>query len=306
MRSRRGLIALGASAVLALALVAGVAASTRTVRGTGNVCPNGSVNFGVEPYDSGSKFTAAYQSLTTVLAKELNCPVNLIITDNYTDEVEAMKAGKIDVGEFGPLGYIFAHTIADAQPVAVFANENGTPVTYTAGLWVPADSPIQTVAELKGKTVAFSDPASTSGNLMPRYAMIQAGLNPNTDVKIEFAGGHPQSLLALVNGKVDAGEINSQQQAVATAAHQFDPSKFREIWKSAPIQNDPITVHGTLSPTFKAEVKKALLKMTPAELKLVDTELGVNAGPMIAANDAWYNPIRAIVKAEHLDINAIG
>jgi phosphonate transport system substrate-binding protein len=179
-------------------------------------------------------------------------------------------------------------------------------VTYTAALWVPADSTIQDVAGLKGHTVAFSDPGSTSGNLLPRYAMIQAGLNPDKDVKIEYAGGHPQSLLALVNGKVDAGEINSQQQATATAAHQFDASKFRMIWQSAPIQNDPITVRGSLSPAFKAAVTKALLRMTPAELKLVDAELGVASGPMVAAKDSFYNPIRAVVKAEGLQITDIG
>jgi phosphonate transport system substrate-binding protein len=283
-----------AAAVAALATVAALPAAA--ARSVGNVCPNGSVNFGVEPYDSGAKFTAAYQALTTDLSKDLNCPVNLIITDNYTDEVEAMKAGKIDVGEFGPLGYIFAHQIADAQPLAVFATMQHQPVTYTAGLWVPKDSPIMTVA----------DPGSTSGNLMPRYAMIQAGLNPDKDVKIEYAGGHPQSLLALTNGKVDAAEVNSQQQATAEAAHQFDPSQYREIWKSAPIQNDPITVRGTLSPAFKSAVKAALLKMTPSQLKLLDAELGVNSGPMIPATDAMYNPIRAIVKAEHLNISAIG
>jgi len=305
MAFRRVAVAVSASAVLAVALVATLALSAGAASAV-SVCPNGSVNFGVEPYDSGAKFTAAYQSLTTVLSKDLACPVNLIITDNYTDEVEAMKAGKIDVGEFGPLGYIFAHTVADAQPVAVFANKNLTPVTYTAALWVPVGSPITTVAELKGKTVAFSDPGSTSGNLMPRYAMIKAGLNPDKDVKIEFAGGHPQSLLALVNGKVDAAEVNSQQQATATAAHQFDPSKFRAIWRSAPIQNDPITVRGSLSPAFKAAVKKALLKMTPSQLKLLDAELGVSAGPMIAAKDSWYDPIRAIVEAEHLTITDIG
>jgi phosphonate transport system substrate-binding protein len=241
-----------------------------------------------------------------VLSKQLNCPVNLIITDNYTNEIEAMKAGKIDVGEFGPLGYIFAHTIANAQPVAVFADSTGKPVTYTAALWVPASSPIKTVADLKGKTVAFSDPGSTSGNLLPRYAMIKAGLNPDKDVKIAFAGGHPQSLLALTNGKVDAGEINSQQQATATAAKQFDPSKFRVIWRSSPIQNDPITVRGGLSPAFKSAVTTALLKMTPAQLKLLDAELGVGSGPMIAAKDSFYDPIRAVVNAEHLAITAIG
>ena len=305
MSTRRVATTLGASALLALALV-GVIASAASARTTSNVCPNGSVNFGVEPYDAGPKFLAAYQSLTTVMSKSLNCPVNLIITDNYTNEVEAMKAGKIDVGEFGPLGYIFAHTIADAQPVAVFADKSGKPVTYTAALWVPTSSTIMKVADLKGKTVAFSDPGSTSGNLLPRFAIIQAGLNPDKDVKIDFAGGHPQSLLALVNGKVDAGEINSQQQATATAAHQFDASKFRVIWRSAPIQNDPITVRGTLSPAFKAALKSALLKMTPSQLKLLDAELGVGSGPMVATKDSFYDPIRAVVKAEGLAITAIG
>jgi phosphonate transport system substrate-binding protein len=299
-------VVLSASAAVTLTIVAMIAASAGAARSTSNLCPNGSVNFGVEPYDSGAKFTAAYQALTGVLSKDLNCPVNLIITDNYTDEVEAMKAGKIDVGEFGPLGYIFAHTVANAQPIAVFATKNRQPVTYTAALWVPADSTITDVAGLKGHTVAFSDPGSTSGNLLPRYAMIQAGLDPDKDVKIEFAGGHPQSMLALVNGKVDAAEVNSQQQATAEAAHQFDPSKYKKIWTSAPIQNDPITVRGNLSPAFKAAVTKALLKMTPAQLKLVDAELGVTAGPMVAAKDSFYNQIRAVVKAEGLKITDIG
>ena len=306
MRSRRVAAAFGVPALFTLVLVAVIALPAGAARSATNVCPNGSVNFGVEPYDAGAKFTAAYQALTSTLSKSLNCPVNLIITDNYTNEIEAMKAGKIDVGEFGPLGYIFAHTVANAQPVAVFATKDKKPVTYTAALWVPADSSIKTVADLKGHTVAFSDPGSTSGNLLPRYAIIQAGLNPDKDVKIEFAGGHPQSLLALTNDKVDAGEINSQQQATATAAHQFDASKFRMIWQSAPIQNDPITVRGNLSPAFKEAVAKALLKMTPAQLKLLDAELGVDSGPMIAAKDAWYDQIRSVVNAEHLQITNIG
>src|SRR5499427_3805328 len=167
MSFRRAAVALRSSAALAVvAALAAVAVSGAAAgKSVANVCPNGSVNFGVEPYDAGAKFTAAYQSLTSTLSKSLNCPVNLIITDNYTNEIEAMKAGKIDVGEFGPLGYIFAHSIANAQPVAVFADRHGKPVTYTAALWVPTDSQIKSVADLKGKTVAFSDPGSTSGNL---------------------------------------------------------------------------------------------------------------------------------------------
>ena len=125
-------------------------------------------------------------------------------------------------------------------------------------------------------------------------------------MKIEFAGSHTASLLALTNGKVDAGEVNSQQQATATAAGQFDTSKYRVIWRSAPIPNDPITVRGDLPAAFKAAFKKALLKLTPAQLKLVDTELGVDSGPMIPGTDSLFQPIRDVVNAEHLGIKDIG
>jgi phosphonate transport system substrate-binding protein len=299
-------ITLVAAAALVSA-VAVVAAATPALAGKkASVCPGGQIRFGLEPYDAGPKLAAAYKGLVSLLQTKLGCPVKLFIATNYTAEVEAMRAKKLDVGEFGPLGYIFAHALAKAQPVAVFGTKDRKPVTYTAALWVPADSTIKTVADLKGHTLALSDPASTSGNLFPRYAMLKAGLNPDKDVKIQYAGSHTASLLALVNGKVDAGEINSQQQSTATAAKQFDASKFRTIWRSAPIPNDPITVRGDLPSAFRTAFAKALFSLTPADLKTVDAELGVDAGPIIAGSDALYNQIRDLVTLEHIDIKHIG
>jgi len=295
----------------ALALAAAVAGAAVAAAGASaghasSVCPNGQVRFGVEPYDSGPKFQGAYNALVKAVQTNLGCPVKLIVTNNYTAEVEAMRAKQLDVGEFGPLGYIFAHKLANAQPVAVFGTKQHRPVTYTAAIWVPSDSPIKSVKDLKGKTLALSDPASTSGSLFPRYALLTNGINPNKDLKIQYAGGHPQSLLALTNGKVDAAEVNSQQQATAAAAGQFDTSKYRRIWVSAPIPNDPITVRGDLDSAFKTAFANALFKLTPAQLKLVDTELGVDSGPMIAGKDSLYKQIRALVSTEHLGIKDIG
>jgi phosphonate transport system substrate-binding protein len=294
-----------AAVATAAALLA--SASTAAVHAKGaKVCPGGQVRFGLEPYDAGPKLATAYKTLVTLLSKKLGCPVKLYIATNYTAEVEAMRAKKLDVGEFGPLGYIFAHQLAKAQPVAVFGTKDRKPVTYTAALWVPTASTIKTVADLKGHTIAFSDPGSTSGNLFPRYALLKAGLNPDSDVKIEFAGSHTASLLALVNGKVDAGEVNSQQQATASAAGQFDATKFRTIWRSAPIPNDPITVRGDLPAAFRTALAKALFSMTPGQLKPVDTELGVDPGPMIPGSDGLYKQIRDLVAVEHIDIKHIG
>jgi phosphonate transport system substrate-binding protein len=301
---RKIVLAAGAAVVAAAALVGTTPALAG--KSKANVCPGGQIRFGLEPYDAGPKLAAAYKSLISLLQTKLGCPVKLYIATNYTAEVEAMRAKKLDVGEFGPLGYIFAHQLAKAQPVAVFGTKDRKPVTYTAALWVPTSSTIQTVADLKGHTLALSDPASTSGNLFPRYAMLKAGLNPDQDVKIQYAGSHTASLLALVNGKVDAGEVNSQQQATATAAGQFDTTKFRTIWRSKPIPNDPITVRGDLSPTFRSAFTKALFSLTPVQLKLVDAELGVDAGPMIPGSDSLYGQIRDLVALEHIDIKHIG
>ena len=201
--TKTSVFAFGAAAAAAAALFATASPAAVHARGA-NVCPGGQVRFGLEPYDAGPKLAAAYKSLISILQTKLGCPVKLFIATNYTAEVEAMRAKKLDVGEFGPLGYIFAHQLAKAQPVAVFGTKARKPVTYTAALWVPADSTIKTVAELKGHTLALSDPGSTSGNLFPRYAMLKAGLNPDKDVKIQYAGSHTASLLALTNGKVDA------------------------------------------------------------------------------------------------------
>jgi phosphonate transport system substrate-binding protein len=302
---RKIVLAAGA-AVVAVAAFVGATTPALAHKQATNVCPNGQIRFGLEPYDAGPKLAAAYKTLISALQAKLGCPVKLYIATNYTAEVEAMRAKKLDAGEFGPLGYIFAHQLAKAQPVAVFGTKARKPVTYTAALWVPSDSAIHTVAQLKGHTLALSDPASTSGNLFPRFAMLKAGLNPDKDVKIEYAGSHTASLLALVNGKVDAGEVNSQQQATATAAHQFDASKFRTIWRSAPIPNDPITVRDDLSSTFKTAFARALFSLTPAKLAAVDAELGVDAGPIIGGKDALYNQIRQLVALEHIDIKHIG
>jgi phosphonate transport system substrate-binding protein len=280
--------------------------STKTTAGSGSAaCPHNPVNFAVEPYDTGAALEAAYKSLASDLGKGLGCSVNLIISNTYVAEIDAMKAGNVDIGEFGPLGYVLAHSIANAQPVAAFGDTNGNPDTYYAGIWVPKNSPIKTLKELAGKTVALSSPTSTSGGLYPISALIGAGFKCTatscSGVNIKFAGSHPASLLALTHGTVDAAEVNSQQQASATSAHQFNAADYREIWKSTPIINDPITVHGSLSPAFQAKVKSVLLGLTAAQVSTVDKELGTASnGPMVAATDALYNEVRNVANAVHL------
>jgi phosphonate transport system substrate-binding protein len=293
------------------------AAATSSAAGTGSAaaaatsCPHNPVRFAVEPYDTGPALEKAYGSLATDIGQKLGCKVQLIISNSYVAEIEAMRGGNLEMGEFGPLGYILAHKIAGAQPVAAFGDKSGKPDTYTAGIWVKKSSPITSLKQLSGKKVALSSTTSTSGGLYPISALINAGfkctVNACQGLHVIFAGGHPESLLALTHGTVDAAEVNSQQQASATKAGQFKASGYREIWKSTSIINDPITVDGSLPAAFQAKVKQALLGLSAAQTATVDTELGTASnGPMVAANDALYNQVRSVATAVHLSPKDLG
>ncbi|MDQ3402690.1 MAG: phosphate/phosphite/phosphonate ABC transporter substrate-binding protein [Actinomycetota bacterium] len=278
------------TALLAIAIVVSGCGSA-TNAAASPTCPNGEIRFGIEPYEAPAKLTPAYQVLTGALERELNCPVKLQIVQDYSAEVLAMQNGKIELAQFGPLGYVFASTRANAEAVASFGDAEGKLTTYRAGIWVPNASPVQSIGDLAGKSLALSEPGSTSGDALPRYALTKAGLGKDK-VRIDYAGGHPEALLALTNGKVDAAEINTQQLATATAAGSFDASKFREVWRSDPIPNDPITVSGTLDPAFKDAVREALLSLNPDEVAKVGALLDVDPpGPLVPVTQDTYRPL---------------
>src|SRR6516165_480516 len=269
-------------------------------------CPHGTLTFGVEPYDNASVLIPAYQTLSTDLGQQLGCKVNLQIAESYVAEILAMKNGKLDMGEFGPAGFVFASQQANAVPLASFADKNGQLSTYTAGIWVKKGSPITSLKQLAGHTLALSSTGSTSGDWMPRYALMQAGVQ--NQVKTEYAGGHPESLEALLHGKVDAAEINSQTEASAIASHTFNPSQYTEIWKSQPIPNDPISASSTLSPTARAAIKTALLHLQASAFTSGKTSIAdeldftppANGQVMIPVTKATYAQLFSLARALNL------
>jgi phosphonate transport system substrate-binding protein len=292
-----------AAAAATLAAVGAQASASPSDRSAAKVtCPDGGVRFGIEPYEDPAKLTPAYKVLAAALEQNLGCPVKLLIVEDYPAEVLAMRNKKLDIAEFGPLGYVFASQRANAEAVASFADSKGKLTFYRAGIWVPKDSPIHTLADLRGHTLALSEPGSTSGDAFPRYALKQKGID-QSQLKVTYAGGHPEALLALVHGKVDAAEINTQEQASATKEGTFDPSKFRTVWQSGPIPNDPITVRADLPAPFKQAVRQALLKLSPADIAKVGAFLDVDPpGPMVAVGKGTYKQLFDLAAALGLTI----
>ena len=262
--------------------------------------PNGKIAFGIEPFEDPTKLKPAYQVLADALEEKLDCPVELNVLEDYSAEVLAMQNGKLDLGQFGPLGYVFASERAGAEPLASFGLADGKLSAYTAGIWVPKDSPIQSVKDLKGKDLALGSVGSTSGDVLPRYALKQEGIE-DADLKINYAGGHPEAMLALTNGTVDAAQINSQTLATAKSEGTFDESKFRQIWKSEEIPNDPITVRGDAPDEFKKAVEDALLNLETKDVEKVGAFLDVTPpGPLIKVTKETYKPLFDLAETMNL------
>lgn len=288
--------AASAVALLGLGLTAcsGTAEDTASAASGGDsvTCPDGKIRFGILPYEDPEALEPAYQVLGEAL---FDCPVEVTITEDYAAEVLAMENDQLEIAQFGPLGFVFANERADATALVSFGDAAGKPTTYTGGIWVPADSKIQTIDDLKGHTLALGSPGSTSGDALPSSALEEAGIAD--EVTSDYAGGHPEALLALVNGTVDAAQINSQTLATATAEGTFDQAKFRQIWKSEEIPNDPVTVRGNMPQEFQDAVKEALLSLDTADVEKVGAFLGVDpAGPLIEVDNSTYQPLFDLAK----------
>lgn len=132
-----------------------------------------------------------------------------------------MRNGKLDAGEFGPLGYVLAHEVATADVVATYGDATGKPIAYYATIATWRGSGVTSLKGVADRSFAFSDPGSTSGYLVPAYGLRSHGIDPQTGVHPLFAGSHTASFEAIRNHKADVGELNSIEIQSAMDAGEY-------------------------------------------------------------------------------------
>lgn len=272
-----------------------------------NFCPaGGTIRFGVEPYEATAKLLPIYNAIGDLIAKQVGCPVQVDITTSYNAEIEAMRSNKLEIGEFGPLGYVLAHQVADAQAIATFADKNGDPSTYTASIVTWPGSGITTLQQVAGHTFAYADPASTSGHLFPAYGLKSAGIDPDHGVTALFAGSHTASFEAIRNHKVEAGEMNSEQIELATQENQYNAKDYVTLWQSKPIPVDPIAINPRLNPALEAKLTTVLQNLDLSELSAADQKIiSSGDGRLVPQTDAAYDQIRSLVHVLNIDLTKI-
>jgi phosphonate transport system substrate-binding protein len=252
------------------------------------------------PADGGTEdgTRADYQPVFNAISKMTGLRFDIRVAQSYNAVVEAMCSGSADVAFVGPVTYIQANQRRCAELLAV-AVEHGQSIYY-AGVFAKTASPIHTLADLKGRRVAFGDVNSTSSFVVPMTMIMDAGLDPARDLTaIRLTGSHANSLAALVQGQVDAAALSFDSFDKAIAQGAVDPRTIRVVARSIAIPQPPIVMNTRLSPALKARLKKAFATVDKAPGVTPDMIRGYG-GAKVERYDTAFPPAKFNVAAAQM------
>jgi phosphonate transport system substrate-binding protein len=247
------------------------------------------------PDESPATIIRKNQPLRDYLASALKRDVELVVTTDYSSMIEAMRRGQIDVGYFGPLSYVL---LKQRMPgaTAFAAKLEGTSPTYTAVLIAGAGSGVKRPEDLRGKTVAFGDPASTSSHLIPKSMLARAGLKAGDDYKEVFVGAHDAVAVAVQNGNAQGGGLSRQLFSSLVDQGTIKADRVAVIAESDRYPNYPWVLGPDLDPALREKIKAAFYELKdPAVLKPLKAD---GFGPV---KDDDYDVIRGLVTLLGID-----
>ena len=282
------MIALRLTLICALLICAAAPAST--------LAADKPLHLVLTPSQKPTDLLAAGEEFGRVLGQLVGVPVRVTVASDYAAVVEALRNQSADLAFVHPAGYVLANREAKARIVA--KNQWHGKTTFTARFYVRKDSGIKTLEDLRGKTMAFVDPASSSGYIYPMVLLIQKGLVKNRDPKtffreVTFAGSHDASMRALLNGHVDS--IVSFD--MAREQYLKDPAERERIAvvaETPPIPEAGIAAREKLDPALFARVREALLQIkSPQHAALLKRLYDIDG--FEPAEDREYDPVRAAI-----------
>jgi phosphonate transport system substrate-binding protein len=260
------------------------------------------------PYVNAAELTRTGGRIGEMLAQATGMPFDVDVGSSYRAVIEAMGAGKVDIGWLSPFSYVMAHSRYGVEVILITSQDGAT--TYRGCILTRAGSPIRRVEDLKGRHFAFVDSLSTSGTIYPKLLMLEHGVDPEKDlVKPYFAGGHDKVVLDVYAGRADAGSIyvgasdtapDARDKVLETAPDV--KQKTRIVAYTRPIPNDNVCVRGDLPPALRDKLQQALvgLTQTPEGQRALNDFAGIDG--LHPTTDATYQSVRDAVQALNIDL----
>ncbi|HEY2925753.1 putative selenate ABC transporter substrate-binding protein [Piscinibacter sp.] len=251
------------------------------------------------PDEAPTELQRKFKPLGDYLKKETGLEVQFTPVTDYAAVVEGLATNKIDLAWLG--GFTFVQAKLRTQGGAVPIVQRAEDEKFTSKFIVPTDSPVKSLADLKGKTFAFGSPSSTSGHLMPRYFLLQAGIQPDRDFKaVAFSGAHDATVAFVASGRAEGGVLNASVWDKLVESANPNAAKVRVLATTPPYYDYNWTVRPGLDAALTKKLTDAFLKLDPANPEHKDIMALQRASRFIPTKVSNYDGIEAAGKSAGL------
>jgi phosphonate transport system substrate-binding protein len=245
-----------------LALKGALACAIATTVALPAVADNAVLRVSAIPDEAPTELQRKFAPLGKYLEAQTGMKVVFTPVTDYAAVVESLATKKIDLAWLGGFTFVQAKIRTNGTAIPIAQREEDAKFTSK---FITADPAIKSLADLKGKTFAFGSPSSTSGSLMPRFFLQQAGINPEKDFKnVAFSGAHDATVAFVAAGKAEAGVLNASVWDKLVETKKVDTDKVRVFATTPPYFDYNWTVRGDLDPALVKKLTDAFLKLDPA------------------------------------------
>lgn len=215
------------------------------------------------PDESPTELARKAAPLVKYLEQKLGMKVEFTPVSDYAAAVEALANKQVELAWYGGFTFVQANIRSGGKALPLVQREEDEKFR---SVFITSDPAIKTLADLKGQNVSFGSASSTSGHLMPRSFLLQAGIDPDRDFKrVAFSGAHDATIAAVTAGKVQAGALNISVWDKFVADRRVDTTKVRVFYTTPAYYDYNWTVHADMPAALREKITAAFLALNPGE-----------------------------------------
>jgi len=237
------------------------------------------------PDESPTELARKAAPLVKYLEAKLGMKVEFTPVTDYAAAVETLVNKKIDMAWFGGFTFVQANVRSGGRVIPLVQREEDE---RFRSVFITSDPAVTKLADLKGRDLSFGSQSSTSGHLMPRSFLLQAGVDPDKDLKrVAYSGAHDATIAAVASGKVVAGALNISVWDKFVADKKVDTSKVHVFFTTPPYFDYNWTVHADMPAALRDKLSAAFLGLsrdTAEGKELLDLQRATRFVPTKAEN----------------------
>lgn len=244
---------------------------------------------GIHPYLAATEIHKRFTPLAEHLAKKLDRQVNIHIESSYDSHVNTVGTGKVDIAFMGPAPYIILVDKFGKRPLlAAFATKAGK--SFRGVIVVRKESPTTTLSQLRGKTFAFGPPPSTMSYLVPRFMLLEAGIDLPQLGTTKFLNNHENIALSVLAGNFEAGAMKED------IFKQYEKEGLRTIAVSDPMPDHLFVARANLPDDLVRTITTTMLTLQDSEDgRQILAAMQNNLVALVPAQDSDYDPLRKVL-----------